>query len=264
MNAVANKVVANELLPVYETETGQRVVDARELHQFLEIGRDFTNWMKDRIEKYGFINGDDYSVTLTKIGERQNVTRHDYILKLDVAKELCMVENNEQGSRARKYFIEVEKRFKNESVDVSKLDPQMQMFHLMFQSVAKMQLQADETQQKLTAVTEAIETMQETFLQRDEEWRESVNSMVKGIVFRTQGVHQDIRNKSYVLLEERARCDLNARLRNFRKRLEESGATKTQVKNANRMDVIENDGHLKEIYSTVVKEMSIGSMRVAR
>lgn len=44
----------NELVKITE-QNGQRAVSARELHQFLEIGRDFSTWIKGRIEEYGFI-----------------------------------------------------------------------------------------------------------------------------------------------------------------------------------------------------------------
>ncbi len=108
-------LILNELLPIYQmTDTGEQVVDARELCGFLDVGRDFTSWIKGRIEKYSFIEDEDFIITLTKTGERQNVTRHDYILKLDMAKELAMVENNDQGRKARRYFIEVEKRFRKD------------------------------------------------------------------------------------------------------------------------------------------------------
>lgn len=60
------KVLTNELLPVYETDIGERIVDGRELHAFLEVGRDFTNWIKDRIEKYGFVAREDFSPILAK------------------------------------------------------------------------------------------------------------------------------------------------------------------------------------------------------
>ncbi|AGN33748.1 anti-repressor protein [Paenibacillus phage PG1] len=116
------KVLTNDLLPVYETDQGERIVDGRELHEFLKVGRDFTSWIKNRIEKYGFVEGDDFALTLTKTGERQNVIQHDYILKLDTAKELCMVENNAKGREARRYFIEVEKKFKSAYVPSYMID----------------------------------------------------------------------------------------------------------------------------------------------
>ena len=48
-------------------------VNARELHSFLKVGRDYTNWIKGRIEKYGFVENQDYVLTFAKTGERQNV-----------------------------------------------------------------------------------------------------------------------------------------------------------------------------------------------
>lgn len=81
-------------------------VNANELHSFLESRRDFTNWIKQRISKYGFIENQDYIKISRKVG---NATAHDYYLTLDRAKELCMVENNERGKEARLYFIKCEK-----------------------------------------------------------------------------------------------------------------------------------------------------------
>jgi phage anti-repressor protein len=93
-----------------------QAVDARELHTFLEVRRDFSNWIKARIEKYGFQEGADY--LLTNFGERQNQAlgaiqgRIEYSLSLDMAKELSMVENNDPGKQARRYFIECENKAK--------------------------------------------------------------------------------------------------------------------------------------------------------
>ncbi|UTO28703.1 antA/AntB antirepressor family protein [Bartonella harrusi] len=86
-----------------------KTVNARELHAFLEVKRDFSNWIKDRINKYDLKEGRDYILTLAKIGERQNVVLKEYYLILNVAKELSMLENNKKGREARLYFIECEK-----------------------------------------------------------------------------------------------------------------------------------------------------------
>ncbi|GIO83523.1 AntA/AntB antirepressor [Paenibacillus faecis] len=115
-------IIANELIPVYQTDTGERIVDARELHGVLKVGKDFTTWLKDRIEKYGFNEGEDYSPVLGIIPEGRGKPRTDYILKLDMAKELAMVENNEQGRRARRYFIEVEKKLESLTVPSYMID----------------------------------------------------------------------------------------------------------------------------------------------
>ncbi|EJU34700.1 antA/AntB antirepressor family protein [Capnocytophaga sp. CM59] len=99
----------NELIKITERD-GQRAVSARELHQFLEVGRDFSNWIKGRIEEYGFIENQDYEV-FAQIGENSNGGRpsKEYALTLDMAKELSMVEKTEKGKQARRYFIEMEK-----------------------------------------------------------------------------------------------------------------------------------------------------------
>ena len=97
-----------ELIKVTE-ENGSKLVSARELYEFLEVKSKFADWIKNRIEKYGFEENQDF-VTLSK--NLENGGREiDYILKIDMAKELSMVENNDKGRQARKYFIEIEKKF---------------------------------------------------------------------------------------------------------------------------------------------------------
>lgn len=64
------KMIENELLPIYENEKKEKLVNARELHSIMKVGRDFTNWIKDRIRKYDFVQKEDYILTFAKIGER--------------------------------------------------------------------------------------------------------------------------------------------------------------------------------------------------
>jgi len=101
-----------ELIPISE-ENGKRAVSARELHAFLESKQDFSEWIKNRIRKYGFIENEDF--TLHKIMERGYSgaqTKIEYALSMDMAKELSMVEGNEKGKLARRYFIECERKFR--------------------------------------------------------------------------------------------------------------------------------------------------------
>ncbi|UNF39077.1 antA/AntB antirepressor family protein [Bartonella krasnovii] len=101
---------------VIDQETVQ-TVNARELHTFLAIGKRFATWITNRINQYEFEEGKDYILTLPKIGKRKNVIRKEYHLTLDMAKELSMVERNEKGRQARRYFIECEKKLRSQSVD---------------------------------------------------------------------------------------------------------------------------------------------------
>ncbi|WP_297428930.1 antA/AntB antirepressor family protein [Clostridium sp.] len=113
------EIIENSLIPIMEDKKGEKLVNARDLHSFLEVGRDFTTWIKDRIDKYQFIENEDYS-SLTEIGEREigATTRTEYILTLSTAKEIAMVENNEKGKQVRRYFIEIEKKYNNEILEL--------------------------------------------------------------------------------------------------------------------------------------------------
>ena len=85
------KKIEEDIIPIYENETKERLINARELHDMLGSKRDFTNWVKDRIIKYKFIENEDFIITFAKIGERKNVIRHDYYLTIDTSKEICMI-----------------------------------------------------------------------------------------------------------------------------------------------------------------------------
>ncbi len=108
--------IMEEIIKI-EERNGQRAVNARELHQFLESKRDFSNWIKSRIEHYQFIKNQDFEV-FNKFGENPSGGRPqiEYAISLDMAKELCMVENNDKGRLARKYFIECERVAKEKAL----------------------------------------------------------------------------------------------------------------------------------------------------
>ncbi len=108
-----------ELFRITPRQIGNKTTptcSARELHSFLEVGRDFTTWIKGRIEKYGYIKGKDFEIVeflsspdLVSSKSRSQTT-HDYILTSDMGKELSMVEENGKGRLARRYFIYHEER----------------------------------------------------------------------------------------------------------------------------------------------------------
>ena len=107
----------NELIKLQpQTINGNAVetVSARELHAFLESRQEFANWIKSRIADFGFIDDQDFLTILSKTPKGGRPSR-EYYITLDMAKELSMVERNEQGKEARRYFIECEKRLKQQT-----------------------------------------------------------------------------------------------------------------------------------------------------
>ncbi|MCP4668096.1 MAG: phage antirepressor Ant, partial [Deltaproteobacteria bacterium] len=102
-----------ELIKVQKREiNGENInsVNARELWVFLESKQQFGNWINKRINQYDFTEGIDFTKFNYFIKrETGSTTRTEYIVSIDMAKELSMVEKNEKGKQARKYFIECEK-----------------------------------------------------------------------------------------------------------------------------------------------------------
>lgn len=88
-------------------------------------------------------------------------------------------------------------------------------------------------------------------------WRESINHQVSVIQKHSSMTYQEVWNKLYEALEQRGHCDLSIRVRNGRDRLRDSGSTKTQIEAFGRLDVIEADARLKEIFTSIVREYAV-------
>lgn len=109
-------LMSEDMLPVEHGSNGL-TVNSRDLYNRLCVGRDYSTWIRERIKEYGFEEGVDFSPVLGKINSVAKAPRGrkriDYIITLDMAKELAMVERNEKGRLVRKYFLEVEKRYRD-------------------------------------------------------------------------------------------------------------------------------------------------------
>ncbi|EKP1414494.1 antA/AntB antirepressor family protein [Escherichia coli] len=110
--------MTSQLIPVFSGTISNEttlLVNARDLHTFLGVGKRFASWITERIAEYGFVENQDYILVSPnreikgRGGDRRS---KDYHLTLDTAKELAMVERNEKGRQIRRYFIECEKKFR--------------------------------------------------------------------------------------------------------------------------------------------------------
>lgn len=125
---------------------------------------------------------------------------------------------------------------------------------IIMQAQSMKQLKAE-----VAAQGEQIQTIKETLIEVDEDWRRDINLKLNRIAYKRGGgqEYSNIKTQSYDILEDRAHCDLATRLRNLRARLELRGETQTEINNVNYLDVIEADPRIKEIYTTIVKELAI-------
>lgn len=106
------KLMENGLINVYKTDTGEYVVDGRELWQGLGVTTRFNDWINRRLIECDAIENEEFYSNLSKTSEQGGRPTKDYILKLDLAKEMAMLERNDIGKQYRRYFIEVEKKYR--------------------------------------------------------------------------------------------------------------------------------------------------------
>ena len=98
----------NEVITVTLNDKHEPVVSGRQLHKALGVNSNYTTWF-DRMTEYGFVEGQDFLPNLEEsTGGRRAV---DHIIKLDMAKEIAMIQRTERGKQVRQYFIQVEKDF---------------------------------------------------------------------------------------------------------------------------------------------------------
>ena len=107
----------NELINITKATINDEevnAVNARELWQKLGVKTQFNHWIGRRIKDYGFEDGVDFTVVKNGHGVNGQFQPTEYIISIDMAKELAMVENNDRGREIRRYFIEVEKQYRKQ------------------------------------------------------------------------------------------------------------------------------------------------------
>lgn len=102
-----------EIIPV-QVRNDRQLVSARELHKALDYKSRFSRWVEQNFTQ--FDEGIDFMgvqscTPYNKLHPDKLQTIQDYLLTIDMAKELCMMSYTEKGKEVRKYFIQVEKRF---------------------------------------------------------------------------------------------------------------------------------------------------------
>lgn len=119
-----------EFIPIYETDKGEKVVSGEELYEGLGVSSktQMSDWIKNQLEKVDATNKDFLVLKRESTGGRPTI---DYMLKLEIAKEICLVagaspranEILKQKSKAyRRYLIQFEERYKNQLPQLSKED----------------------------------------------------------------------------------------------------------------------------------------------
>lgn len=250
------KVIENELVPVYETSTGEKVVYGGELYEVLEVKSKFADWIKNRFNDCEAIENQDFE-SFSKILEKGGRPSIEYIIKLDIAKEMAMLERNEIGKRVRKYFIEIEKRYNAPKSQAEILLGQAQM-------LVEIERKQRESEKRLDMVEDSQRAMQQAIAKPIEydfkAWVcKCLNAIAESPKFTYMGENafQAVRRESYERFNDKRPSMLEQRVRNAKARAREHGASETNVKKINKLSVISDNKDLRLIYETVIREMMI-------
>lgn len=102
----------NELINVTLNENHEPIVSGRQLHETLGVKTRYNDWFNRMIE-FGFTENEDYlAITQKRVTAQGNATHQtDHVIKLDMAKEIAMIQRTEKGKEVRQYFIQIEKDY---------------------------------------------------------------------------------------------------------------------------------------------------------
>lgn len=239
---------------------------ARALYDFLALAQgQFSRWAKKNIENNEFYeeNRDWWGFDIVSNGNKCR----DYRLTTDFAKHLSMESHSLKGKTARQYFITVEDKAKEASINRSQLSPQLQMLMGMVETQARQELEQKRQAEQILRIENNQKTMIETFSKSDDSgdfkgWcKKSITKIAESQKF----VDGDSRSKKYALawkesydrLNEKKPCRIKQRVDRARNDAIRSGATHSQAKEITALSVIMTDKALKPLYETVIREMLI-------
>lgn len=148
-------------------------------------------------------------------------------------------------------FNQMENHIKQQ-LDTSTLSPELQFMNSVVQSLAKQEIDTKRVENKVDNITDIISL-------NTTDWRKDCRNLVNKMA-RTQGgydAYQEIQTAIYDEVDRRAGSSLKTRLTNLKNRMAGEGVSKSKRDKMNKLDVIDSDKRLKEIYLAVVKDFAI-------
>lgn len=257
----------NELIHIGNSDisikeyNGQRVVTFKDID--LVHGRpDGTASRNFRSNKEHFIEGEDFfrvspdEIRRARLFDIPDKATTDYALITEQG-YLMLVKSFTDDLAWEVQRQLVSSYFKVRQTVDERLSPETKMLYQMINQIAASEIQAKEAKELAQKAVETTEAIKEAVKPVFDNWRTEINSKFNRIQKCADKQFSLLRVEMYGELERRAGCDLNTRLRNKRSRMQENGCTKTEINNLNKMDIIEEDKKLREIFSKIVSEYEI-------
>jgi len=229
---------------------GQFAIDSREVAEMTDVRH---SDLLEKINGYtthltnGKFRSSDFFIPSTYVGGNGE-NRPCYLI---TRKGCDMVANKMTGEKGVLFTAEYVTKF--EEMEKAQQKP-VTALEALAQTVQALQ----EQERRMTQIETTQQAIKDAVVSEPDNWREDINRKMNKIA-QTIGVNQykEVRSESYKLLEQRAGVLLERRLDNKKARLLKEGASQTAIKNTRKIDIIDEDKKLREIYSKIVSEYFI-------
>lgn len=239
---------------------GQRVVTFKDVDT-VHVRPDGTARRNFNTNKKRFVENEDYFVVSSdeiRTSRLFTISDNDFTDKVLLTEQgyLMLVKSftDDLAWTVQRQLVNGYFRVRQISNDLS---PQMQMLYGMLDQMAQTERQAKEAKQLAEKAVEATENIKEAVKPVFDNWREEIGKKIKRIQYACGTDFKTLNTEMYSELERRAGCDLGTRLRNKKQRMHDAGCTKTEIENTRKIDIIEEDKKLREIFTKIVSEYEI-------
>lgn len=216
--------------------------------------------IRSKLNRNEYLKSKEFSTrcTMQQVEGGRTVSREKVLFTEDGIYEITMLaQNSERARKFRSWVRSVIKEIRRTgSYQLGETPDVEDLIIKQAQSVKELKRKVNQQQEQIDETQNEVKEIRDTIIETDEDWRDWVNDMLNKIGFQTKK-YKGIRQESYSELEDRARCRLGVRLDNLKERKREQGASKTELNETCKLDVIEQDKRLKEIYTAIVKELAV-------
>lgn len=235
-------VFNTEVIPVYTTSAGEKVVIGRELHEGLKIQSKYADWFKNMCA-YGFAENEDFSTFSKNLESGGRTIEH--ILKLDMAKHISMIQRTPEGFAIRQKLIELD-------TNIESLSPELRL-------LINMEVRQKQQDKAIADTNQRLDNIGDIIALDTRSWREDSHKLIARIAQNMGGndFFHDINAEINKLVDQRGGVSLERRLSYKRQRMADEGVCKSKRDKLTKVDVIAEDKKLIEIYVAIVKEMAI-------
>lgn len=257
----------NNLISINSTDLtvkefhGQRVVTLREVDAVHQrpygTARKRFNDNKDR-----FVEGVDYFVRNSdEAAKEYGIIAPNGLTLITESGYLMLVKSftDDLAWDVQRQLVNTYFRSEELKTNMECLSSELKMFKVLFDSMARAELQQRAQEKALENVSQRVDGIREVVALRPAQWREGCRRLLAKIAVERGGggAYQEVNTEAFDTLEERAKAALDIRLTNKRRRMADEGVCKSRRDKLTKVDVIADDPKLIEIYIAIVKEMSV-------